>query len=94
MPNDHRQATTQVTAVDDWFGTHTTQMARNLAMDLQEVSATAKYLTRDRDDRYTIAFDAVLADSRITTITTRIRLPPMNAITDAASRAGDQHFTK
>jgi putative transposase len=58
----------------------TTQMARNLVMDLQEVSATVKYLIRDRDSRYTAAFDAVLADSGITTITTGIRVPRMNAI--------------
>jgi putative transposase len=49
-------------------------------MDLQEVSATMKYLIRDRDSRYTAAFDAVLADSGITTITTGIRVPRMNAI--------------
>jgi putative transposase len=57
-----------------------TQMARNLVMDLQDAGATAKYLIRDRDSKYTAAFDAVLADSGITTITTGIRLPRMNAI--------------
>ncbi len=55
-------------------------MARNLVMDLQDASTTVKYLIRDRDSRYTAAFDAVLADSGITTITTGIRLPRMNAI--------------
>jgi putative transposase len=58
----------------------TIQMARNMVMDLQEVSATVKYLIRDRDSRYTTAFDTVLADSGITTITTGIRIPRMNAI--------------
>jgi transposase InsO family protein len=58
----------------------TTQMARNLVMDLQEVSATMKYLIRDRDSRYTAAFDAVLADSGITITKTGIRVPRMNAI--------------
>jgi putative transposase len=58
----------------------TTQMARNLVMDLQDAHATVTYLIRDRDSRYTAAFDAVLADSGITTITTGIRLPRMNAI--------------
>jgi putative transposase len=58
----------------------TTQMARNLVMDLQEASTTVKYLIRDRDSKYTAAFDAVLADSGITTITTGIRIPRMNAI--------------
>jgi putative transposase len=58
----------------------TTQMARNLVMDLQDASATVKYLIRDRDSKYTAAFDAVLADSDIATITTGIRIPRMNAI--------------
>ena len=58
----------------------TTQMARNLVMDLQDASATVRYLIRDRDSKYTAAFDAVLADSGITTITTGIRVPRMNAI--------------
>jgi hypothetical protein len=56
------------------------QMARNLVMDLQDTGTTVKYLIRDRDSRYTAAFDAVLADSGITTITTGIRVPRTNAI--------------
>src|SRR5919112_4316438 len=55
-------------------------MARNLVMDLQDAHATVRYLIRDRDSNYTAAFDAVLADSGITTITTGIRIPRMNAI--------------
>jgi putative transposase len=58
----------------------TTQMARNLVMDLQDAHATVKYLIRDRDSRYTTAFDAVLADSGIAIITSGIRVPRMNAI--------------
>jgi putative transposase len=42
--------------------------------------ATVKYLIRDRDSRYTTAFDAVLADSGIAIITSGIRVPRMNAI--------------
>jgi transposase InsO family protein len=57
----------------------TTQMARNLVMDLQDTT-TVKYLIRDRDSRYTAAFDAVLADSGITITKTGIRVPRMNAI--------------
>jgi putative transposase len=60
----------------DW----TTQMARNLVMDLQDASATVTYLIRDRDSRYTAAFDAVLAGSGIVTIKAGIRVPRMNAI--------------
>ncbi|MCW2642709.1 MAG: Integrase catalytic region, partial [Dactylosporangium sp.] len=33
----------------------TTQLARNLVMDLRDSGATAKYLIRDRDSRYTTA---------------------------------------
>jgi putative transposase len=58
----------------------TTPMARNLVMDLQDAHATVRYLIRDRDSKYTAAFDAVLADSSITTIMTGIRVPRMNAI--------------
>jgi putative transposase len=59
----------------------TTQQARNLIMDLQDASATAvRYLIRDRYSKYTTAFDAALADSGITTVTTGIRMPRMNAI--------------
>jgi len=58
----------------------TTPRARNLVMDLHDAHATVTYLIQDRDSRYTAAFDAVLADSGITTITTGIRLPRINAI--------------
>jgi putative transposase len=50
-------------------------------MDLQDAGASAvRYLIRDRDSKYTRAFDTVLTDSGITTITTGIRMPRMNAI--------------
>jgi putative transposase len=58
----------------------TTQMTQNLVMDLQDPGACMRYLIRDRDSRFLAAFDAVLADSGITIITTGIRMPRMNAI--------------
>jgi putative transposase len=58
----------------------TTQLARNLAMDLQDAGATVKYLVRDRDSRYTAAFDAVFHSEGIAIIKTGIRVPRMNAI--------------
>jgi putative transposase len=65
----------------------TTQQARNLIMDLQDAGATAvRYLIRDRDSKYTAAFDTVLADDGITTITTGIRVPRMNAIMERRIR--------
>jgi len=39
-----------------------------------------KYLIRDRDSRYTAAFDAVFEDEGITIVKTGIRVPRMNAI--------------
>jgi len=58
----------------------TTQLARNLVMDLQDAGATTKYLIRDRDSRYTAAFDAVLEDEGIAIVKTGVRVPRMNAI--------------
>ena len=55
-------------------------MARNLVMDLQDAGACVRYLIRDRDSRFVAAFDAVLADSGITIVTTGIRMPRMNTI--------------
>ena len=34
-------------------------------MDLHDAGATVKYLIRDRDSKYTAAFDAVLEDEGI-----------------------------
>jgi putative transposase len=58
----------------------TTQLARNLVMDLQDAGATVKYLVRDRDSRYTAAFDAVFHSDGVAIVKTGIRVPRMNAI--------------
>ncbi len=60
--------------------TWTTQLARNLVMDIQDAGATVKYLIRDRDSRYTAAFDAVFHDEGIAIVKPGIRVPRMNAI--------------
>ncbi|MEV6986112.1 integrase core domain-containing protein [Sphaerisporangium sp. NPDC051017] len=62
----------------------TTQLARNLVMDLHDAGATTKYLVRDRDrdSRYAAAFDAVFEDKGIAIVKTGIRVPRMNAITE------------
>ncbi|MET7511884.1 integrase core domain-containing protein [Streptomyces sp. NPDC005480] len=60
----------------DWV----TQAARNLVIDLQDAGATVAYLIRDRDSKYTRAFDAVFAAEGIEIVTTGIRVPRMNAI--------------
>src|SRR4051812_49156223 len=49
-------------------------------MDLQDAGATVKYLIRDRDSRYTTAFDMVFRNEGIAIVTTGIQVPTMNAI--------------
>jgi putative transposase len=49
-------------------------------MDLQDASATVKYLVRDRDRKYTAAFDAVFHNEGIAIVKTGIKVPRMNAI--------------
>jgi putative transposase len=49
-------------------------------MDLQDAGATVKYLVRDRDNRYTAAFDAVFEDEGVAIVKTGIRVPRMNAV--------------
>jgi hypothetical protein len=57
-----------------------TQLARNMAMDLQDAGARAKFLIRDRDVRYPASFDTVLQAEGIEVVQTGVRMPRMNAI--------------
>ncbi|PIA98512.1 integrase [Streptomyces sp. HG99] len=59
-----------------------TQAARNLVMDLQDAGATITHLIRDRDSKFTRAFDSVFEDEGIEIVTTGIRVPRMNSITE------------
>ena len=61
-------------------GAWVTQMARNLTMDLQDTRAQVKYLIRDRDTKFTTAFDAVLGGEGIEAIRCAVRVPRMNSI--------------
>lgn len=69
-------ATTHPTAA--WV----TQVARNLVMDRQDIGATVTHLIRDRDSKYTRAFDAVFEAEGIDIVTTGIRVPRLNPITE------------
>ncbi|WP_326793624.1 integrase core domain-containing protein [Streptomyces sp. NBC_00841] len=62
----------------DWA----TQAARNVVMDLQDAGATVTHLIRDRDSKFTRAFDAVFEAEDIEIVTTGIRVPRMNSITE------------
>jgi transposase InsO family protein len=57
-----------------------TQAARNLVMDLEEAGATVRYLIRDRDAKYPVLFDQILADAGIQGVLTGVRMPRMNSV--------------
>jgi putative transposase len=57
-----------------------TQMARNLLMDLDEHVDTVKFLLRDRDTKFTAAFDAVFTGTDVRILRSPIRAPRANAI--------------
>ncbi|MBD3008250.1 transposase [Streptomyces sp. 5-10] len=62
--------------------TWVTQLARNMAMDLQDAGTKVKFLIRDRDVRYPTSFDTVLQAESIAVVQTGVRMPRMNAITE------------
>lgn len=47
---------------------------------LQDAGATVRYLIRDRDSKFTRAFDAVFEAEDIEVVTTSIRVPRMNSV--------------
>ncbi|MBT2234681.1 DDE-type integrase/transposase/recombinase [Nonomuraea sp. NEAU-A123] len=61
-------------------GQWVTQLGRNLLMDLHEGGTTAMFLIRDRDAKFTEAFDTVLTDAAIQVVTTGVRIPRMNSL--------------
>ena len=56
------------------------QLARNLLMDLDDHAHCIKFLLRDRDTKFTAAFDAVFTAAGIRTLRSPIQAPRANAI--------------
>jgi len=80
-------------------GKWTAQQTRNLMMDLADQTDRVRFMIRDRDSKFTDAFDSVLADAGIRTVLCNIQTPRsleppvhlhlMSHVGDAG-RAGDE----
>jgi putative transposase len=63
-------------------GAWVAQQARNLLMGLDDRAEQFRFLIRDRDSRFTTAFDAVFTGADIRTLRTPVQAPRANAIAE------------
>jgi hypothetical protein len=59
-----------------------TQAAKNLVMDLDDAGCRARFMIRDRDGKFPVLFDAVLAEAGIEVVLSGVRMPRMNSIVE------------
>jgi putative transposase len=71
----------------------TVQQARNTLMDFGERTDGLKFLIRDRDAKYTDAFNAVFAAAGMRIITTPVQAPRANAICERWSASARRECT-
>ena len=69
-------------------GQWATQLARNLAGELAEAGCRFTYLIRDRDAKFTAAFDAVFASIGITTLPIAPQIPTMKPLVSHCTSSG------
>jgi len=80
---EHRTRRVHLLGVTDHStGTWVTQLARNLAADLDGAGRRFTHLIRDRDTKFTAAFDAVFASIGVDVVLTAPQTPRMNAIAE------------
>jgi hypothetical protein len=70
-----------------------TQLARNLADQLEEAGHRFTHLIRDRDAKFTAAFDAVFASIEISALLTAPQAHPMNAYAERFVRTARTECT-